>query len=112
MRLIRRHHNGDAIVACIGFEMASEWKPTPENYLGRVSKDRILEAVREGASPKAADNIAGLTKQAMAEAAAQRLKGKGWLPPVLRVPLPETEAEQDSGAATGPTAPSPFPYAW
>jgi ParB family transcriptional regulator, chromosome partitioning protein len=24
------------------------WRPTVENYLGRVSKVRILEAVREG----------------------------------------------------------------
>ncbi|WP_229195414.1 ParB/RepB/Spo0J family partition protein [Bradyrhizobium acaciae] len=88
----RRRHNGDAVAAAIGFDMAAAWEPTPENYLGRVSKERILEAVREGASVEAADNIAGLKKQAMAEAAATRLRGKGWLPSVLKpreVPLQE-----------------------
>ena len=74
----------------VGLDMAQHWTPTAANYLGRVSKERILEAVREGASKEAADNIAGLKKQAMTEAAEQRLKGKGWLPPVLRMPAPET----------------------
>ncbi|MDN3277843.1 ParB/RepB/Spo0J family partition protein [Frankia sp. RB7] len=83
-------HNADELATAVNLRMAEVWEPTPENYLARVSKDRILEAVREGASPEAAENIAGLKKQAMAEAAAQRLKGKGWLPSVLRMPTPET----------------------
>ncbi|WP_458192516.1 hypothetical protein [Bradyrhizobium sp. UFLA05-153] len=78
------------LAEAVGLDMVQHWTPTAANYLGRVSKDRIPEAVREGASPEAADNIAGLKKQAMAEAAAQRLKGKGWLPSVLRMPKPET----------------------
>jgi ParB family transcriptional regulator, chromosome partitioning protein len=45
-----------------------------------------LEAVREGVSNEVADNLVKLKKPAMAEAAAQRLKGTGWLPPVLRLP--------------------------
>jgi ParB family transcriptional regulator, chromosome partitioning protein len=60
------------------------WQPTAANYLGRVSKERILEAVREGVSPQAAENIAGLKKQAMAEASVTALAGKNWLPAVLR----------------------------
>jgi ParB family chromosome partitioning protein len=64
------------------------------SYFGRVSKERILEAVREGVSPEAATNIATMKKQAMAEAAEQRLAGTGWLPQLLRtgsdVP-PETQ---------------------
>jgi len=88
-----RRHNGDAVAAAIGFDMAAAWEPNPANYLGRVSKERILEAVREGVSKEAADNIANLKKHAMAEAAAQRLKGRGWLPPVLR-PAPMLEAAE------------------
>ncbi|WP_375415464.1 ParB/RepB/Spo0J family partition protein [uncultured Bradyrhizobium sp.] len=65
-------------------DMAAHWTPTPGNYLGRVSKERILDAVREAVSPEAADNLAKLKKTAMAEAAADRLQGKGWLPDVLR----------------------------
>jgi ParB family chromosome partitioning protein len=58
--------------------------PTAENYLGRVTKARILEAVREAKGEQAAQRIEGLKKDAMAEAAAQALAGTGWLPEPLR----------------------------
>jgi ParB family chromosome partitioning protein len=38
--------------------MTSYWQPTATGYFGRVSKERIVEAVREGVSGQAADNIA------------------------------------------------------
>lgn len=60
------------------------WQPTAASYFGRVSKERIVQAVREGVSPQAADNIASMKKQAMAEAAEAALAGKGWLPGLLR----------------------------
>jgi ParB family transcriptional regulator, chromosome partitioning protein len=65
-----------------------------EGYLGRVSKECILDAVREGVSPEAADNIASMKKLATAEAAEQRLAGTGWLPESLRKSLvPEALAK-------------------
>jgi len=76
--------NADALAKALGLDMAACWQPTAANYLSRVSKERILEAVREGVSKEAADNIASLKKAAMVEAAEQRLAGKGWLPAVLR----------------------------
>jgi ParB family transcriptional regulator, chromosome partitioning protein len=66
------------------FDMSRYWQPTGGSYLGRVGKDRICEAVREGAGEDAARQIAGLKKQAMAARAEQLLTGKGWLPPLLR----------------------------
>lgn len=80
--------NADQLFQALDYDMASVWTPTAANYLGRVSKERILEAVREGVSKEAADNLASLKKQAMAEAAEQRLKDRRWLPPVLRTPVP------------------------
>jgi ParB family chromosome partitioning protein len=80
-------HSNQLFVA-LDYDMASVWTPTAANYLGRVSKERILEAVREGVSKEAAENLATLKKQAMAEAAEQRLKDKRWLPPVLRTRVP------------------------
>lgn len=85
--------HADALSHALGFDMAAVWTPTTANYLGRVSKDRILEAVREGVSKEAADNLASLKKHAMAEAAEQRLSGKGWLPPLLRVPVAPVSQE-------------------
>jgi ParB family transcriptional regulator, chromosome partitioning protein len=78
--------HADQLFQALDYDMASVWTPTTANYLGRVSKERILEAVREGVSKEAAENLATMKKQAMAEAAEQRLKDRRWLPPVLRTP--------------------------
>jgi ParB family chromosome partitioning protein len=78
--------HADRLFQALDYDMATVWTPTAANYLGRVSKERILEAVREGVSKEAAENLASLKKHAMAEAAEQRLKDRRWLPPVLRTP--------------------------
>jgi ParB family chromosome partitioning protein len=68
----------------VALDMTAYWQPTAASYFGRVSKERIVGAVREGVSDQAAQKIAGMKKQAMAEAAEGTLAGKGWLPAVLR----------------------------
>lgn len=73
----------------VALDMTAYWQPTAANYLSRVSKERIVEAVREGASESEAKAIAGLKKSAMAEAAEKALAGKGWLPALLRT-APQT----------------------
>lgn len=78
--------HADLLHKALPLDMTRYWKPTVANYLGRVSKAKALEAVGEGVTPEAADNLASLKKQAMAEAAQQRLEGKGWLPDLLRTP--------------------------
>jgi ParB family chromosome partitioning protein len=86
--------HADVLAQTVGLDMTATWTPTVPGYFGRVSKERIIEAVREGVSAEAADNIAGMKKQAMAEAAEQRLTGTGWLPELLRTGSaiePETE---------------------
>lgn len=60
------------------------WVPTADNYLGRVTKARILEAVREAKGDDAVDRIAHLKKGDMATAAEKLLAGTGWLPETLR----------------------------
>ena len=70
----------------IGLDMTAYWQPTASNFFGRVSKERIVQAVREAASEQEAQKIAGMKKQAMAEAAVAALAGKGWLPTLLRQP--------------------------
>jgi ParB family chromosome partitioning protein len=67
----------------VALDMAAYWQPTATSYFGRVSKERIVEAVRDGVSKQAADNIVRLKKPAMAEAAETALAGKGWLPALL-----------------------------
>ena len=73
--------------------VAAGWTPTVENYLGRVTKARILGAVREARGERAAQLIDHLKKTEMAEKAQELLAGSGWLPEPLRTPgrsLPDT----------------------
>src|SRR5690606_31573521 len=65
--------------------VAVGWRPTVGNYLGRVTKPRILEAVREGAGDRAADLIGHLKKGDMAKEAERLLAETGWLPEPLRM---------------------------
>lgn len=91
--------HADALARTLALDMSQYWTATAETYFGRVSKERIIEAVREGASNDAAQRIAGLKKQAMATAAEDALAGKGWLPSLLRLPdLPPTPSEADAEA--------------
>jgi len=86
--------HADALAASVGLDMAQWWEPTKTRYLGRVSKALILEAVAEGVSPQAAENLANLKKEALAIRAQERLQGKGWLPPLLRSPVPAFAADE------------------
>src|SRR6516165_9301510 len=72
------------LAAAVGLDMAQWWQPTAANYLGRVWKALILEAVTEGVSPNAAASLANLKKGDMAAQAEERLAGKGWLPALMR----------------------------
>jgi ParB family chromosome partitioning protein len=72
------------LTQAVQLDMAVSWKPTAANYFGRVSKERILEAVAEAVSKEAADNIKSLKKSAMADAAELRMAHSGWLPLILR----------------------------
>ena len=79
--------DADRLAAAIDLDMAAAgWEPTVEAYLGRVTKARILEAVREAKGDAAAMTLAALKKPEMEVAAATRLVGTGWLPEVLRTP--------------------------
>ncbi len=74
--------------------MAVGWKPTVENYLGRVTKPRILEAVREAKGEQSAQLIDHLKKGEMAKEAERLLDGTGWLPEPLRLLDPVAEASE------------------
>jgi len=76
--------HADELASAVKFDFAKHWQPTVANYLGRVSKERVIEAVREGASEQEAIHLGGMKKQDMATAAERLLAGKGWMPSLLR----------------------------
>jgi ParB family chromosome partitioning protein len=84
--LNQRLTEANRLAAAVNLDMVEAgWKPTADNYLSRVTKPRILEAVREGAGEQAAELIAHLKKGDMAREAERLLTDTGWLPEPLRI---------------------------
>lgn len=85
----KRH--ADQLACALSLDMAAAgWTPTADNYLNRVPKARILEAVTEAKGAGMAELIEGLKKSDMAEQAERLLADTGWLPEPLRTPGVET----------------------
>ncbi len=79
--------HADRLAQAVDLDMvAAGWTPTVERYLGRVTKARILAAVRDARGDRAGDRIEHLKKVEMAEQAEELLVGSGWLPEPLRTP--------------------------
>jgi ParB family chromosome partitioning protein len=109
--LRRRLDQADRLAHAVNLDMVEAgWRPTVENYLGRVTKSRILEAVREAKGESSAQLIDHLKKTEMAKEAERLLDSTGWLPEPLRLaevapassepdaagePLPEFLAEDE-----------------
>jgi ParB family chromosome partitioning protein len=93
--LERRMAQADRLGLAVGLDMVEAgWQPTVDNYLGRVTKPRILEAVREAKGEAAAQLIDHLKKGDMAKEAERLLAGAGWLPEPLRGALDEPVADE------------------
>ena len=59
----QRLAQADRLARAVGLDMVEAgWRPTVDNYLGRVTKPRILEAVREAKGEQAAQLIDHLKK--------------------------------------------------
>jgi ParB family chromosome partitioning protein len=69
------------------------WTPTVDNYLGRVTKARIVQAVREARGGDSAQLIDHMKKDLMAREAARLLEGSNWLPEPLRLAGDDAVAE-------------------
>jgi ParB family transcriptional regulator, chromosome partitioning protein len=100
----RRLAHADTLARAVKLDMAAAgWSPTVDNYLGRVPKARILEAVREARGDASAQLIDHLKKPDMAREAERLLAGTGWVPEPLRTSDAQSaEVEADSAAETLP----------
>ena len=90
------------LAEALSLDMSAQWSATQDNYLGRVTKSQILEAVREAKGSAAARMIEHLKKGDMAQEAERLLAGTGWLPALLRTPgvndaAAESACEDHSG---------------
>lgn len=101
--LRRRLDHADLLARAVGLDMAAGgWKPTVDNYLGRITKPRILDAVREAKGDRSAQLIDHLKKADMAREAERLLEDSGWLPEPLRL-----DAAAGAPEPAGDAAPSP-----
>jgi ParB family chromosome partitioning protein len=92
--------HADALSATLQFDMvAAGWTPTVDNYLGRVTKARIVQAVREARGEDSAQLIDHMKKDPMAREAARLLEGSDWLPEPLRLEAGDAVAGISEDAA-------------
>lgn len=98
--LDRRMRDADRLACATGLDMVEAgWRPSVANYLGRVTKSRIVEAVREALGEEKAQLIDHLKKADMAKEAERLLADTGWLPEPLRPADPEAT---NTGGASEP----------
>jgi ParB family transcriptional regulator, chromosome partitioning protein len=106
--------HADRLAEMVGLDMAAlGWRPTVDAYFGRVTKGRILAAVREAKGKVAADRVTHLKKPEMASTAEALLAGTRWVPEPFRTPgqtfvasdeVEATDGEAQSAAAGGEPA--------
>jgi ParB family chromosome partitioning protein len=95
-----RLDQADVLARAAGLDMVQAgWRPTVDNYLGRVTKPRILEAVREAKGESSAQLIDHLKKADMAKEAERLLAGSGWLPEPLRLVDSSSSSVEPEGEA-------------
>ena len=100
--LTRRMAQADLVAQAVDLDMVEAgWEPTVDNYLNRIPKARIVEAVREAKGEGTAQLLDHLKKGEMATEAERLLKGSRWLPEVLRradlVALADEEIAEGQG---------------
>jgi len=95
--------HAEQLARSIAFDIVEAgWVPTVDNYLGRVTKLHILQAVREAKGEQSAQLIDHLKKPDMAREAARLLEGSGWLPEPLRLAVDQAPIEVADHAEDGP----------
>jgi len=97
----RRLMHSHVLARAVGLDMvASGWKPTADNFFGKVTKARIIDAVTEGKGGETAALIDHLKKPDMAREAERLMDGAGWLPEPLRTPELPAQADLLEAPAT------------
>lgn len=90
----RRHQRFDQIAFASGVDMVAKWQ-APVAFYDRLKKPVIAKIMTETLGKAAADNCAKMKKGELAAAAAERMAGRGWLPPALVIAEPPVEVAQE-----------------
>jgi len=91
--LKRREETCQRVMQAVQLDIAETgWEATEINYLARVPKPKILEAVTQACGAEKARYIEYMKKPMMAREAARLMSGSGWLPEILRTKSANNEA--------------------
>lgn len=85
----------DTLAEALSLDMADWWEADAARYLARVPKNLVLEAIAEGVSRSALHGYDTIKKDVLVRDAEKRLKGKRWLPSLLR-PTSPPSAQEDT----------------
>lgn len=93
------------LLDALQLDMAAHFEPTADNYLGKVSKPLVIEALKEAGKINGnTDALLAMKKGALAAEAEKRLAGTGWVPKLIRAPKPKKPAVEK---AAKPAAEAP-----
>jgi len=74
----------DRLSSIVDLDMSKWWQPTAQSYLAHVSKDRIAAVVAQEVGKDQAQSLLTMKKAQAAATAEELLKGKGWVPGMMR----------------------------
>lgn len=95
------------LLDAVEFDMADHFTATPENFTSRVSKKLVVQALGEIGKAADADVLMTMKKDGLADVAAHRLNGSGWVPELIRTPArPQKQPEVDGEAEADGKAPA------
>jgi len=88
----------DGVETALGFHLRDWWQPTAENFLGLLSKNQIVEALKDAGLSGAASDAGNMKKGDAASHAEQWLSGTRWVPAWMR--SPDAQPDVAEGEAT------------
>lgn len=77
-------HEADALAEAVGLDMADWWEPSADEYLTKVPKPLIAQALSEASMSADAAKVEKMKKGEAVATAEALLQGKRWLPAVLK----------------------------
>ncbi|MGV6941944.1 ParB/RepB/Spo0J family partition protein [Stenotrophomonas maltophilia] len=95
------------LLDAVEFDMAEHFVATPENFTSRVSKKLVVQALGDVGKATDAGVLLTMKKDGLADVAAHRLNGTGWVPELIRTPArPQKQVEAEGEAEAGDKAPA------
>ncbi|EKH3107937.1 ParB/RepB/Spo0J family partition protein [Salmonella enterica] len=88
----------DGVETVLGFHLRDWWQPTAANFLGLLSKNQIVAALKEAGLSGAASDAEKMKKGDAASHAEQCLSGTRWVPVWMRAP--DAQPDVAEGEAT------------